>query len=261
MNNLQKGICHQAYIPIRKDPYERSEMVTQVLFGEQVQILDDEGKWLYIKLLLDGYEGWIDKKCIEYNDTEVIPEFIVTSNTIKLSRMDTGQPVSVAIGASLPNISDGLFTLGDTRYQINDMAGTMVPGQPFDLDKVIPDLLSLPYLWGGRSGFGFDCSGLVQYLGRLAGIVLPRDARDQSSMGDILSFMNETEPGDLAFFDDVEGMIHHVGMLLGNGKIVHASGKVRIDRIDQQGIFNEELHAYTHKLRVMKRPGRKSRIK
>ena len=112
--------------------------------------------------------------------------------------------------------------------------------------------LNTPYLWGGRSPFGIDCSGFTQVVYRLQGISLPRDAYQQAEIGTTLSFIEESEPGDLAFFDNNEGKIIHVGIILENNHIIHASGKVRIDRIDQQGIFNKEKGQHTHKLRLIK---------
>ena len=112
--------------------------------------------------------------------------------------------------------------------------------------------LNAPYLWGGRSPLGIDCSGFTQMVYRLQGINLPRDAYQQAEVGTTLSFIEESDPGDLAFFDNNEGKITHVGIILEENHIIHASGKVRIDRIDQQGIFNTEIGTHTHKLRLIK---------
>jgi cell wall-associated NlpC family hydrolase len=113
--------------------------------------------------------------------------------------------------------------------------------------------LNSPYLWGGRTPFGIDCSGYSQIVYRMCGVDLPRDASQQAEVGDRLSFIEEATPGDLAFFDNNEGRITHVGILLGDNKIIHASGKVRVDRIDHQGIFNDEMHDYSHHLRLITR--------
>mgnify|MGYP001812336606 CR=1 FL=1 len=113
--------------------------------------------------------------------------------------------------------------------------------------------LNAPFQWGGKTPFGIDCSGLSQMVYKINGYSLPRDAEEQAAQGDVLSFVEESEPGDLAFFDNNEGVITHVGIIMKNNYIIHAHGKVRIDRIDQTGIFNSELGAYTHKLRVIKK--------
>lgn len=252
-NATAYAICLQTYAPVRREPYERAEMVTQILFGDSVEILVDEGKWIFIKVLLDNYEGWVDKKCIDLIDKPADTEYIVFKNNLLLKNITTGDTAIASIGGSLPSIKDLHFTLGSNEFELDDSSKILMPGSPDNLGDAIQEVRYLPYLWGGRSGFGFDCSGLVQYLCRIVGTLIPRDASDQAAEGETLSFINEVKAGDLAFFDDTEGMIHHVGMMLGDGKIIHASGTVRIDSIDQQGIFNEKIGTYSHKLRVLKR--------
>lgn len=246
------GVSVQGFIPVRKDPHESSEMVTQILFGEFVEILDEEGKWQYIKCLFDNYTGWIDKKCI--NETELKDEaaYINTNNGFTVFNERSQEKVFLPAGAILPEIEDNSFQLAKINFKIGEKDGLVKPAEFHPVEK-IENLRTIPYLWGGRCGYGIDCSGLTQLLCRIGGKNIPRDASEQSAIGQTLSFMTEAKKGDLAFFDDTEGMIHHVGMILQDQKIIHASGKVRIDRIDQQGIFNEDIGAYTHKLRVVKR--------
>lgn len=255
MNSAEKsiGICLQTYIPVRSNPNERAEMITQILFGEYMEILDDKGKWLFIKSLYDSYEGWVDKKCVDPVTNIINTMYIVTSSGLSLINTSSGEQTVTAIGSSLPEPLGNIISFGDSKYEFNEADKFLKPGPSNKLEDIIDEVKGLPYLWGGRSGFGFDCSGLVQYLGRICGVNLSRDASDQAAEGETLSFINEVKAGDLAFFDDVDGMIHHVGMLLGKGKIIHASGTVRIDNIDQQGIYNVKTESYTHKLRVLKR--------
>ena len=247
------GICTQTYIPVRKEPSERSEMITQLLFGESTKVLDDEGRWFYIRMIYDNYEGWIDKKCIDFSKETISTPSVVFKNSLQIKNLSNGVMEVPTIGSSIPELNGHKFKLGNCTYELEDESGIIKPFSTNNLESIIDEVLSVPYIWGGRSGFGFDCSGLVQYLCRVMGLNLPRDASEQAAEGETLSFINEVQIGDLAFFDDTEGMIHHVGMMLGNGKIVHASGTVRIDNIDQQGIFNEKMGTYTHKLRIMKR--------
>jgi cell wall-associated NlpC family hydrolase len=160
--------------------------------------------------------------------------------------------VILPAGSSVPELTDGSFRLADNQYAIDDTGSLAKPGE-ISAEELFPGLVSVPYIWCGRCGYGFDCSGLTQFLCRVNGKELPRDASEQSAVGQTLSFMEETQTGDLAFFDNTEGMIHHVGMMAGKDHIIHASGMVRIDKIDQQGIYNAALGKYTHKLRVLKR--------
>ena len=100
---------------------------------------------------------------------------------------------------------------------------------------------------------GLDCSGFTQAVFRLNGISLPRDASQQSGIGQVINLVTEALPGDLAFFDNDEGMITHVGLILDSTSIIHASGKVRIDALDHQGIYNVETNKYSHRLRLIRR--------
>jgi len=113
--------------------------------------------------------------------------------------------------------------------------------------------LDVPYIWGGKSKFGIDCSGFCQQVYKAFGIRLPRDAYQQAALGEVVGFLQEVQCGDLAFFDNEEGKITHVGMMLSSQEIIHASGKVRIDKIDNQGIINVDTGARTHRLRIIKR--------
>ncbi|MDA3821988.1 MAG: C40 family peptidase [Bacteroidales bacterium] len=248
----QIAVSLQGFIPVRKDPYERSEMVTQVLFGEYFNSTDYEGNWIYIKMHNDGYEGWVDKKCITPVHNIQEHAYIVARENTTIVEEKTGQLTILPIGSSITAVKDGTFSIENNTYRLKNMDNYIVPGS-VGPKEILSHVLSVPYLWGGRCGFGFDCSGLVQYLCRFAGKNLPRDASEQSAIGETLSFLNEVKTGDLAFFDNTEGMIQHVGMMINNDRIIHASGSVRIDRIDQQGIYNVQLGEYTHKLRVLKR--------
>ncbi|MEX0982007.1 MAG: C40 family peptidase [Bacteroidales bacterium] len=246
------AVSIQGYVPVMKEPRERSEMVTQVLFGEHMEVLDDEGQWIYVKSLLDHYEGWLDKKCVEYTTEAVNLPNIVVHNAFKINNINSGHQVILPMGSLLPEPENGKFFLAGNEFVVNEAAGYCKPGD-LPVSELFGELLSIPYLWGGKCGFGFDCSGLTQFLCRVAGKEIPRDAAEQSAIGETLSFISEAKAGDLAFFDNAEGMIHHVGMVVENNRIIHASGAVRIDRIDQQGIFNGKLGRYTYKLRVVKR--------
>ena len=255
------GICYQAYIPMRKEPDETSEMVNQVLFGESFSILEENksGNFSFIQLAHDKYEGWVNSACIySLTEEEQVNKknrpTVVTHDLFNLLHpVNTDTPLIIGCGSLLRPTSTGKILVGENEYQIPQIP----PNDPLRIREDIIShglkLLSVPYLWGGRSSFGFDCSGLCQNLYRQVGIEIPRDASKQAGIGHSISFINDAQAGDLAFFDNAEGNIIHVGMIMGDGKIIHASGRVKIDQVDHQGIFSTEHNRYTHTLRLIKK--------
>lgn len=251
---MNYGISKLSIIPMRDDPSDKSEMINQILFGEHFKILEARKKWSRIRLAHDSYEGWIcNKQVLEISedDYKQLDKDIstITTDILDIIKKDQHQPI--VIGSILPFYKSGHANINSEMYEFN---GLTTPGF-VKKEKLVENaliFLKAPYLWGGRSPLGIDCSGLTQIVYRLQGIDLPRDAFMQAKVGTTLSFIEESEPGDLAFFDDSEGKVIHVGIILKNNHILHASGMVRIDRIDQQGIFNTELGCHTHKLRLIK---------
>jgi len=251
---MKFAICQVSVSPLRAEPSDRSEMVTQILFGEKVEITEVQKNWFKIKADFDGYEGWADSKQFmevpeeEYSSIR-IDKF--ASESFNLA-VDSEMPLTLPMASILPNLNNGKIRFG--KKEINYLGEF----QTADSSKSdLPDLammyLNTPYLWGGKSVFGIDCSGMVQQVYKFCGVSLPRDAYQQAETGEVLSFIEEAEPGDLAFFDNPEGKIIHVGIILEGNKIIHAHGKVRIDPIDITGIFNTDSQTYSHKLRVIKK--------
>ena len=254
------GTCHLSLIPVRSEPSERSEMVTQMLFGESYEILEDQEKWLLVRSLSDNYEGWIDQKMSYVTEpgtttTETqLPVYLASDLVNPAVCLENNLPVNIVRGSILPAYEDGFFYLGGSKYSFEGNAGRK-PAFP-DLtrfERIALSYINTPYLWGGRSPFGIDCSGFVQMVFRFCGIDLPRDAHQQAMLGETIDFVYEAKPGDLAFFDNATGNITHVGIILGEGQIIHASGSVRIDTLDHNGIFNRLTGRYTHNLRIIKR--------
>lgn len=247
---MRYGICPISIAPLRAEPSDASEMVSQVLYGEYFKIIDSRKKWVRIRLAHDNYEGWLDaKQFIEieadqyheiHDDTKMYAQDLISH----LSHTDETLS-TITIGAQ---ISTAQILADNYSHQ----------GKEFSLDRdaIIENallLLNAPYLWGGRSPLGIDCSGFTQLVYRMSGYHLLRDASQQATQGEVLSFIEEATQGDLAFFDNSEGAITHVGIIMNDNYIIHAHGKVRIDRLDQSGIFNVEKHEHTHKLRVIKK--------
>jgi gamma-D-glutamyl-L-lysine dipeptidyl-peptidase len=266
---MEPGICLQSLIPVRAEPSHKSELVTQVLFGELYHVAEKENAWYKIKLLLDGYEGWIDKKQADLLDEA---EFLrlsgsKTSVTIDLvqllSNESTPTMIPVLLGSSLPAFSESRIRIGEEVYVYEGLVsrsmldGTMIrPNNAEIAQQLIADAMlyiNTPYMWGGRSPFGIDCSGLIQMVHKLQGVYLQRDAAQQATQGEAISLLAEAKPGDLAFFDDNDGNITHVGMLIDQHRIIHCSGKVKIDTLDHHGIYDTKLQNYTHKLRLIRR--------
>jgi hypothetical protein len=232
-----------AVAPLRREPSDRSEMVSQGLFGEELEVLEKQEKWSMIRLTSDGYEGWIDNK-----------QFELQANTDELTR------VNLPLIQCAPTKHDFVWLPAGAMMPKNWMqTSTTVnwTGSQEDIEKCALLFLNAPYLWGGRTVMGIDCSGFTQIVMRLNGISIPRDAYQQADYGSTVTFIEESQTGDLAFFDNAEGRIIHVGIILresGNAcHIIHASGKVRVDALDHEGIFHSEKSVYTHKLRIIKR--------
>jgi hypothetical protein len=252
------GICSLSQVPVRGEPSDKSELVTELFFGECYTVLTVQGNWLQVQLAADAYEGWIDFK----QHTQVSGAFFQEWQSQTHPRVvDIVQTVSnakvkipVLMGSTLP-FFDGLnIRLGNEKYMYNGRASN--PSMPFKINfltKIALTYLKAPYVWGGRSVFGIDCSGFVQQVYGICGYQLPRDAFQQVSHGQEVHFAALAQPGDLAFFDNAEGRIIHVGLMLEPGLIIHAHGEVRIDPLDHQGIFNTTRKRYSHNLRIIKR--------
>lgn len=256
---MRVGISELSIIPMRQEPSERSEMVSQVLFGEEFEIIEKKGNWSYIRMFHDNYCGWIDNKMyLEICEERLSNNnFIYTSDVMNLViRKDDWGDKIIPLGSRLPffNSEINQLSIGETLYELKTDTKKQISHINLreNIIRYAFMYYNSPYLWGGRTPYGIDCSGLSQMIYKLVGIDIPRDASQQVNLGTSLSFVAEAQKGDLAFFGDEEGRITHVGIIWDNNKIIHASGKVRVDNIDQEGIFNIDIHRYTHKLRVIK---------
>lgn len=263
------GICHLSIVPVRSEPGDRFEQVNQLLFGEHFTILEISGNWVRICTAHDGYTGWIDSRQFrpleeaEFSQLETCPPWIGTSSSLQIRKQRPSgsypglfEPLSrqfLPMGSLFPfyaasgcRLSGELFTI---TGQVEQAAGF----SPELLTRFIEVMINSPYQWGGRSIAGIDCSGLTQLFCRLAGLDIPRDAADQALIGLPVDSLEETRAGDLAFFHNDSGRIMHVGLITEQGLIFHASVQVRIDLIDQTGIYNQAGSRYTHSLNSFRR--------
>ncbi len=234
---MNKAICAVSVAPIRAQHSHQSEMTSQLLYGESLEIIEVEGSFSKIKMDFDGYEGWVDSRQISKISAE---EFENRRTEI----------ISKPFGIYDVKGGKNLLSMGSELNSETEKCTETIHNE--SIAETAKHFLNVPYLWSGRSFFGIDCSGFVQLVYKVHGISLPREAREQSEMGQVLDFIEESEAGDLAFFENSEGIISHVGIMLEDQKIIHAYGKVRIDSLDSAGIYNADLKKHTHKLRFVK---------
>ncbi|MGB6267416.1 MAG: C40 family peptidase [Olleya sp.] len=247
---MQFGICNLSIIPLRLETSDTSELVSQVLYGDTFKVLEQRKQWSKIRLAFDKYEGWIDnKQYVEITEEQYKhinhQPFQLSTDLVEFVQDENHQLNTIVLGSVL----SGLKLLGHTF----DGPSINNKNPKTDIVSTAFKYLNVPYLWGGKTPFGIDCSGFTQMVYKLCGYKLLRDASQQATQGEALSFIEESEPGDLAFFDNSEGNIIHVGIIMQDNYIIHAHGKVRIDRLDHTGIYNAEKRMHTHKLRVIKK--------
>lgn len=247
---MEYGLCNLSIVPVRKEPSDLSEMVTQLLYGDYFKIIEQQKNWTKIRIAYDEYEGWIDNKQFvkitseNYHQLESeFPKTVV--NLVDYLSSKNGQLIAISAGAVLNAIS---VLNHQTDADFNDKIHSKS-----QITETALLYLNTPYLWGGKTPFGIDCSGFTQMVYKINGHKLMRDANEQATQGETLSFIEESESGDLAFFDNQDGVITHVGIIMPDQHIIHAHGKVRIDKLDHTGIFNLDTKKHSHKLRVIKR--------
>lgn len=247
---MQYGLCYLSVVALRSEASDKSELISQVLYGDYFKVLEHRKSWSRIRLGFDKYEGWIDNKQflfidqLEYQDLHKSDPLMAT-DLVDFITNQKQQLHPILLGSSLNGLS----------YLKHAFEGEKSIGTK-DKSKLVETAvlyLNTPYLWGGKTPFGIDCSGFVQMVYKLNGFKILRDASQQASQGDALSFIEESEPGDLAFFDNNEGEIIHVGIIMEDHRIIHAHGTVRIDLLDQSGIYNIDTKTHSHKLRVIKK--------
>ncbi|MGC9331250.1 MAG: NlpC/P60 family protein [Bacteroidales bacterium] len=249
---METGITQLSLIPVRSTTSEHSEQVTQLLFGEQFEVLKKRDSWLYIRSFIDNYEGWINENMAGHLSDSIHVkkrEELIVPVVIAHATDDKGRTMYIPGGSMIPVPDDNnRFTLGDRTYTLDPL-----PDIHITLEKITGQFLNAPYLWGGKTVFGIDCSAFVQIVFRMLGKILPRDAAQQAIEGETICFRHDAVAGDVAFFEDHSGKIIHAGIILNEKYIIHASGCVRIDLLDHSGIYNTDTGTYSHDLSVIRR--------
>lgn len=254
------AIINLPLVPLRESDNEQSELSSQLLFGESVEIIETKEHWLFVRNLQDNYRGWVDSKMVHVltlsEEDRMAHEikFIVRVPVMVSYKTTSKDKMFLPGGSIIHTDNDGKCTIGDETltFSPSDLKQVgEITGQK--LIETASQYLNAPYLWGGKSIMGIDCSGLVQVVFAMCGIQLQRDAFEQVERGKVIDDLSESKAGDLAFFENPAGKIIHVGILLNSHQLIHASGWVKIENIDSQGIISGKTGEYTHKLRVVKR--------
>lgn len=253
-----QGIIILSLVPLRVADDECSEMYSQLLFGERVEILETRERWLKVKNLSDNVCGWVDRKMIEIlpNSKNMVDDspyrIIVPILEAKIKLKN--EKMLLPGGSLLPNYENGKFHIKNIFFEVNsDEVGKPLKPSGNQLISLAKQYLNSPYLWGGKSALGIDCSGLTQVIFSMCGIFLPRNAYQQAEKGEQILFLEEAQAGDLAFFQNSKGKIVHVGLLLNSHQIIHSSGWVKIENIDSKGIISLKTGEYSHTFHSIKR--------
>jgi len=248
-------ICVVSAAPIRNEPSHRSEMTSQLLFGEMAILLEEKEEWRKIKCLHDGYEGWLTHHLVtSIEETRATaPGAFVTTGLLNPATLPD-QLLNLPMGSSLTGMDEETRLLWDGKHKYHGTyRNTLLPYSEDLFWNTVQPWINAPYLWGGRTFMGVDCSGFVQVIFKVLGIPLLRDAYQQAGQGLPVTDLFVAQTGDVAFFENETGRITHVGIILNGDSIIHASGKVRVDALTEKGIFNKDLNKLTHKLHSIRR--------
>ena len=257
------GISLHSIVPVRAEALEGAEQSTQMLFNELCTILEEQPRWYRIRLESDGQEGWADAKMICPMKPE---EYAQHQEALKAAAMvampmayavseNNGQTIPLTAGTKLTNYKEGRFEVLGVGFRIDP---SMVITKSLDLNEqnllqAVRFFLNIPYLWGGKNAMGMDCSGFTQIVMSLFGKKLPRNASEQATCGHEISTLSKSKAGDLVFFDHEDGKISHVGIVIDPERVIHCSGRVKVEKLDETGIFNAETGSYSHHLVTTRR--------
>jgi cell wall-associated NlpC family hydrolase len=251
---MERYICENVFVPLRSGPSHKTEMLSQVLFGEKYRIIDRSGSWIKVETEFDNYTGWLDADHLQHTLLDEDLKGHVLNRSLLCHKNDKTKIVLEA-GCEVynPDFHGKIFSVGKNKYRTSEDFSELFISSADKPAETALKFINSPYIWGGRIPSGIDCSGLTQLAYKIHGISIPRDSWKQAEAGYSIDFIDAAVPGDLVFFDNERGRITHVGMILSSGLVIHASGRVRIDKIDHQGIYKPEIKGYSHKLRLIRR--------
>ena len=257
------GIALHSVVPVRTEAREGAEQSTQMLFGELCTILEQIPRWNRIKTLSDGQEGWVDAKMISPMNAEEEQSYRAALKDTAIVAMpmtyavseNNGQTIPLTAGTRLTNYKDGRFEVLGVGFRIDP---SMVLTAPLEMNQdnllqAVRFFLNIPYLWGGKNAMGMDCSGFTQVVMSLFGKSILRNAGEQVTQGQEVANLGDVQAGDLVFFDHEDGKISHVGIAIDTERVIHCSGRVKVEKLDETGIFSAEQGAYTHHLAAIRR--------
>lgn len=259
MELVDFGVCRLSLVAVRAEASDKAALLTQLLFGDHYSVMEasSDKKWFRISIAFDQYEGWIDSKqhhSISKEHYEYLEraELKITTD-LTTSILYNKVPLAILMGSIIPISSAELFKM-EEQFAFNGEAKNLGQKREFEFLRTTANrYLHAPYLWGGKSPFGIDCSGFTQMVFKICGYALQRDARQQATQGKAVRSLTETRPGDLAFFKNADETIVHVGIVYANAQIIHASGRVRLDTLNEQGILHTETGTLSHQLSHFRR--------
>jgi gamma-D-glutamyl-L-lysine dipeptidyl-peptidase len=255
---MESGVCRLALVPVRKEPLDGSEQVTQLLFGDHYEVLhhSPDKRWMYIRVITDQSEGWIDTRqhhsiTPEYLEQIGQADFKITTD-ITATLLYKKSPLTIVMGSIVPISTSELFKI-EEQLAFNGETKSLGQRREFEYLKAIAlKYINSPFQWGGKSPFGIDAGGFVQMVFKICGYTVPRNSVQQAGHGKAVT-LAEARPGDIAYFSNAEGKVFHAGIILEADKIIHSSGRVRIDHINEEGILDVETKIYTHHLAGVRR--------
>ena len=278
-----KGIALHSIVPVRAEASEGAEQNTQILFGETFDVLEEKPRWNRVKLHLDGQEGWVDSKMVtkmspaeykSYHEAYIGSSAIVAMPMAYAVSENNGQTIPLTAGTRLAKYQvtkDEVQKIFFGRFEVLGVGFRIDPGMVIaespdlneqNLLQAVRFFLNIPYLWGGKNAMGMDCSGFTQVIMSLFGKELKRNASEQATQGRKISDLSKVQAGDLVFFDkprttstqeEKEVHISHVGIAIDSERVIHCSGRVKVEKLDSNGIFNAETGEYSHHLVAIRR--------